>query len=68
MATPDSPLSIDKLNGVLKLDNEKIRISEMSAQVGGGQVSLGGTFGYRGAKDFDLALKPVRSGSAIQKA
>jgi translocation and assembly module TamB len=57
VATPDSPLSIDKLNGVLKLDNEKIRISEMSAQVGGGQVSLGGTFGYRGAKDFDLALK-----------
>jgi translocation and assembly module TamB len=57
MATPASPLSVDKLNGILNLDNEKIRISEMKAEVGGGQVSMGGTIGYRGSKQFDLALQ-----------
>jgi translocation and assembly module TamB len=57
VSTPASPLSVDKLNGILKLDNEKVRISEMKAEVGGGQVSIGGTFGYRDSKAFDLALQ-----------
>ena len=57
VATSSAPLSVDKLNGVLNLDNEKVRISEMKAQVGGGQVSLGGTIGYRAGKEFDLALQ-----------
>ncbi len=57
VATSASPLSVDKLNGILSLDNEKVRISEMKAEVGGGQVSLGGTIGYRDSKQFDLALQ-----------
>ncbi len=55
--TEAAPLGIDKLNGTLDLENERVQVSNMSAQVGGGQVSLGGSMTYRPNAQFDLAIK-----------
>ena len=56
-ATDAAPLGIDKLNGTLNLDNERAQISNMTAQVGGGQVSVGGSVKYRPSQQFDLVVK-----------
>jgi len=50
-------LGVDKLNGTLDLDSERVQISHMTAQVGGGQVSLGGSMTYRPSPQFDIAIK-----------
>jgi translocation and assembly module TamB len=56
-ATEAAPLGIDKLNGTLDLDSQGAHISNMTAQVGGGQVSLGGSISYRPIPRFDIAVK-----------
>jgi translocation and assembly module TamB len=55
--TEAAPLGIDKLNGTLDLNNERFQISNMSAQVGGGQLSFGGSVTYRPTPQFNLAIK-----------
>ena len=56
-ATDAAPLGIDKLNGTLDLNNERVQISNLTAQVGGGNVSLGGSMTYRPSPQFNLALQ-----------
>jgi translocation and assembly module TamB len=55
--TADAPVGVEKLNGTLDISNDHVRVSQMSAQVGGGQVSVGGSIAYRPAMQFNLALK-----------
>ena len=56
-ATDAAPLGIDKLNGTLNLDNERVQISDVTARAGGGQVSVGGAVTYRPSQQFDLVVK-----------
>src|SRR5579864_5933539 len=55
--TADAPIGVEKLNGTLDIANNRVQISQMTAQVGGGQVSVGGSIAYRPAVQFNLALK-----------
>ena len=55
--TAGAPLGVDKLNGTLNLDSERVQISNVTAQVGGGQVSVGGSITYRPNPQFDIAMK-----------
>jgi translocation and assembly module TamB len=55
--TPDAPVGVEKLNGTLDINNDHILVSKMTAQVGGGDVSLGGSIAYRPAVQFNLALQ-----------
>jgi translocation and assembly module TamB len=55
--TPDAPVAIDKLNGTLDLSKDRLQISGMSAQVGGGQLSIGGSVAYRPSLQFNVALQ-----------
>jgi translocation and assembly module TamB len=55
-ATDASPLGIDNLNGTLNLDSEHVQISNLNGEVGGGQISIGGSITYRPNQQFDLAL------------
>jgi translocation and assembly module TamB len=55
-ATDAAPLGIDKLNGTLNLDSEHVQISNVTGQVGGGQISVGGSITYRPTPQFDIAL------------
>jgi translocation and assembly module TamB len=57
LTTPDAPIGVDKLNGTLDIANDKIRISSLTGQAGGGQVSVGGSIVYRPSFQFDIALQ-----------
>ena len=56
-ATDAAPLGLDKLNGTLDLDNQRVQISNLTGQVGGGQISIGGSVTYRPTPQFNIALK-----------
>ena len=57
MATPDAPVSVDKLNGTLELTNERVQISSLAGEVNGGQISAGGSIEYRPSLQFNIALQ-----------
>src|SRR6202035_333076 len=57
MATPDAPVSVDKLNGVLELSNDRVQISSLAGEVNGGQISAGGSIEYRPSLQFSIALQ-----------
>jgi translocation and assembly module TamB len=57
LSTPDIPLGIEKLNGSLDIDNDRVQIASLTGQIGGGQVSLGGSIAYRPNLHFNLALQ-----------
>jgi len=55
--TADAPLGVEKLNGTMDITNDHVQVSKMTAQVGGGQVSVGGSITYQPAVQFNLALQ-----------
>jgi translocation and assembly module TamB len=57
LATPDAPIGVDKLNGTLDITKDKVRISSLTGQAGGGQVSVGGSIAYQPHLQFDVALQ-----------
>jgi translocation and assembly module TamB len=57
LATAAAPLGVDKLNGVLNIDSNRVQVSDMTALVGSGQVSIGGAVTYRPSLQFALALQ-----------
>lgn len=57
VTTAASPLGMEKLNGTLDIAGDRVQISKMSAQIGGGQVSLGGAITYRPELQATLALQ-----------
>jgi translocation and assembly module TamB len=57
MTTADAPIGVEKLNGTLQVSGDHVQVSQMTAQVGGGQVSLSGSLAYRPNLQFNLALQ-----------
>jgi translocation and assembly module TamB len=57
LTTIDVPIGVEKLNGTLNISEDHVQVSQMTAQVGGGQVSVGGSIAYRPAVQFNLALQ-----------
>ena len=57
MNTINAPIGVEKLNGTLDVSNERVQITRMTAQVGGGEVSVGGSVAYKPSVAFNLALK-----------
>lgn len=55
-STTEAPLGVQKMNGTLDIANDRVQLSNLTAQVGGGQVSLGGSVVYRPSLQFSLAL------------
>jgi translocation and assembly module TamB len=52
-----APLGVEKLNGDLDVGKDSIRLSNLTARVGGGDVSAGGWIAYRPSLQFNLALQ-----------
>ncbi len=52
-----APLGVEMLNGTLDIGKESIQISKLTGQVGGGDVSAGGSIVYRPSLQFNLALQ-----------
>lgn len=55
--TSDAPLGVEKLNGTLDLSTDRVRVSSMTGEVGGGKVSIGGSIVYKPSMQFNLALQ-----------
>jgi translocation and assembly module TamB len=51
-----APLGVEKLNGNLNIDNERIQLSNLSGQVGGGKLSAAGSIDYQPLR-FNIALQ-----------
>lgn len=57
MTTEDAPVGVGKLNGTVDIANDHLQISDMTAQVGGGPVSVGGSITYRPKLQFNLTMQ-----------
>jgi translocation and assembly module TamB len=57
ISTPTAPLGVEKLNGILDISNNRVQISSFTGQVGGGQLTMGGSVTYRPNLQFDLSLQ-----------
>ncbi len=57
ISIPEGPISVDKLNGILDVSGDKVQVNHVTAQVGGGQVDLGGSVTYRPQPEFNLAVQ-----------
>ncbi len=57
LSTADAPMGVSKLNGTINIMNDRAQVSTMTAEVGGGQISLGGSVTYRPRLQFNLALQ-----------
>jgi translocation and assembly module TamB len=57
LSTASAPLGLSKMNGTLDVANDRVHISSLTAQVGGGQVSVGGSVAYRPALQFNVSLQ-----------
>src|SRR5215472_4762201 len=47
MMTPEAPVSLQNLNGVLDISNNQVNITQLTGEAGGGEISARGTIGYR---------------------
>ncbi len=57
ISNPAGPIGVEKLNGTLDVTGDKVQVTHVTAQVGGGEVDLGGSVTYRPATEFNLAVK-----------
>ena len=55
--TADAPVGIEQLNGNVDIGNDHAQLSNVTAQLGGGQVSLGGSVTYKPSIHFNVALQ-----------
>lgn len=56
LTTSDSPLGVEKLNGILDVANGQVRVTQLQGQSGGGQISGSGTVIYEPKVQFNVAL------------
>src|SRR5579862_8170397 len=57
LTTNDAPVAVEKLDGTLDLTSDRVQISSMTGQVGGGKISIGGSVAYRPSLQFNLVLQ-----------
>lgn len=57
LSTPSAPLGVQNLSGNLDIGNSAIQVSGLAGEVGGGQVSLGGSISYRPGVQFNLTMQ-----------
>jgi translocation and assembly module TamB len=57
LTTADAPVGVENLNGTLDITNDHLQISKMTGQVGGGQVSVGGSITFRPSVQFTVAVQ-----------
>lgn len=57
MTTEDAPIGIEKLNGTMNISSDRVQLSEMTGQMGGGKITFGGSISYRPSLQFNLAVQ-----------
>jgi translocation and assembly module TamB len=56
-ATDAAPLGVENLNGTLDVANDRVQVSSLTGQVGGGQISAGGSVVFRPSVQYNLAMQ-----------
>ena len=57
VTTADAPIGVEKLNGTLDISGDKVQVTDMKGQMGGGTFSVGGALTYRPSLHFNLAVQ-----------
>lgn len=57
LSSPEVPLGVEKLNGTFDIGSETVQISSLAGEVGGGQMSAGGSISYRPNLQFNVHLQ-----------
>lgn len=57
VTTADAPIGIEQLNGTLNILNDRLQVSQMKGQIGGGQVTFGGSITYWPSLRFHIATQ-----------
>jgi len=57
LTTADAPIGVEKLNGTFDISSDKVQVTDMKGQMGGGAISLGGAITYRPSLHFNLAVQ-----------
>ena len=57
LSSSTAPLGLQNLNGTLDVTRDKLQIRTLTGQLGGGQISIGGSIAYRPSLQFNLALQ-----------
>ncbi|HEX4486303.1 MAG TPA: translocation/assembly module TamB domain-containing protein, partial [Terriglobales bacterium] len=57
LSTASSPLGVQNANGMFNIQNNEVRIGELTAQIGGGNLTATGGLTYKPQLRFNLALK-----------
>jgi translocation and assembly module TamB len=57
LVTPDAPLGLQNLNGVLDIGKDTVNITHLTGEAGGGQISARGVIPYRPQIQVNLALQ-----------
>lgn len=57
LTTNDAPVSLTKLNGNIDIGNDRVQLSNLTGELGGGQISIGGSVAYRPSLQFNIALQ-----------
>ena len=57
ISTATAPLVVEKMNGTLDISNNSLQISSLEGQMGGGQVSVGGSIAYKPNLQFNISLQ-----------
>jgi translocation and assembly module TamB len=57
LAVPDAPVGLQNVNGVLDIGSDKINVTTLTAESGGGQISARGMINYRPQVQTDLTLQ-----------
>jgi len=60
LVTPDAPLGLQNLNGVLDVSNDQVNITQFTGEAGGGQISARGVIGYRPQLQMNVGLQAKR--------
>ncbi len=56
LSTPAAPLGVQKLNGTLNIGTQAVQISSLQGEVGGGEMSVGGSISYQPLQ-FNVTLQ-----------
>ena len=57
LSSSTAPLGLQNLNGALDVTRDKLQIRTLTGQLGGGEISIGGSIAYRPSLQFNLALQ-----------
>jgi translocation and assembly module TamB len=57
LSTTDAPITLTKLNGNIDIGNDRVQLANLTGQMGGGQISIGGSVAYRPSLQFNIALQ-----------